>query len=209
MFARSCLVVLTTLMCALGAAEGKIGVLNIESVINNTSMMVQVKDELDGRMSMVRNELETVRGELDKLKAELESVPKGSAAFMHTQEQFEITKLRREMYLKRSTALLEQQEILMLTEIYNVIQVTLKDFAAQEGYDIIFVARPQLQANNSQDFKLQLATQGISFHREDMDITEAFTAYLNQVSPTLKSLQKDEPAGSNEGSAPQLNLDGG
>jgi len=190
------ILLLTTclLTCALGAADpDKVGVLYIERTFESSTLVQGIQKDLSSKAGKVGAQIEAINGELEKLKAELESLPESAPAFLQTQEQFEVLKLRRKLYIERSQKLLHQAEVEQLKEGYQAIREALAEYAEAKDYDLVFMAPlPEIRAQRLQELNLELATHSVLYHRDDMDITDDFTAWLNETTPNLDRHDDEE-----------------
>lgn len=206
---------LATLLSTLAlatAAEGKIGVLYIERTFEGSEMVRGVQAELKRKAEQVGAQLDQIAAKLEELKAEIESTPASSPAHMQAQEQFEVLRLRRKLFLERSQEALHGEEVLKLKASYLKIREVLAEFAREEGYQLVLMAPlPEITAQGVQQLNLELATHSVLFHSDAMDITDAFTAYFNDTVSTLDQDKVDAvaPAGGagGGGTGPVIDLD--
>ena len=192
------------------AAESKIGVLYIERTFEGSAMVQQVQQGLKAKADQVGAQIEEINGKL-----EMESTPESSPAHLQANEQFEVLRLRRKLFLERSQKALLGLEVQQLKKCYLKIREVLQDFARDEGYSLVLMAPlPEVSAQRVQDLNLELATHSVLFHQDSMDITEAFTAYLNERASSLgeadEAEAETEAAGAAaEGNAPVIDLGAG
>lgn len=204
-------IVIALLAAAVGLlpAADKVGVLYIERTFEGSEMVQRVQQGLKSKAEGVGAQVDGINDELKKLQAELESTPQSSPAFLQAKEQFEVLKLRRKLYLERSQEALHGLEVQRLKASYLKIREVLAEFAAAEGYDLVLMAPlPEVRAQGVQQLNLELATHSVLYHSEAMDITEAFTSYLNSKVTSLEDEAADGE-GEAEANAPVIDLENG
>ncbi|MDA3963188.1 MAG: OmpH family outer membrane protein [Planctomycetota bacterium] len=186
---------------SLNAAETSIGIVYVERVFENSTMVQQLQTDLKAKAEQVAAVIDKITKELDDLKDELETLPQSAPAFAEKKEKFEILRLRRKLFLERSQKALQGEEAARLKASYMSMREHLSTYAKSKGLGLVMMAPlPEIRAQRIQELNLELATHTVLYHEPQFDITADFTSFLNAQTPAIEGeiKPKDEPASSPE-----------
>ncbi len=159
---------------------GPIAVVNLEAVINNaklwTSRMEKIKK--DGAEAEAR--LDELEKQEKDLKGRLDLMPKTNSDYRKVQEDLEVLRTRRKLFLENTRAGIERQQGQLLADCYEQVRAHLKIFCAERGFKLVHLA-PQARLHQApvQEMLNQLGQQALLYYDDSLDITEPFLAYLN------------------------------
>ena len=188
------------LLCTATAAESRIGTLNLETVFSDAAFIAKASLPLQEQAKAANDKVNAVKKDIENAERELETLAKGSVQRLDVQEQLEVLKLRYDLLVKRSRAILDRAEVGLLAQSYAVIRKELEAWRQANGYSAILLATPpRIGARNLGELRQELATHVVLAQDPALDITAAFVKHLNDTVTDL-------PAPS-EGSAVDLGTD--
>lgn len=160
---------LAALLCVVGAAAqaepaGKIGVMNVQKVINLSDAGKVAKTHFEGRMKELQGKFKSEEEALVTLQSEIE---KKSSAWSEQKKQEkvrEFQKARRELQTKTEDARFELKQLQEkeLQPILKALEGVVNEFGKKNGYTMIL------------DIK-----SGVIYFDEAVDVTEKITKDLN------------------------------
>ena len=120
-------------------AEQKVGVMNVQKVINLSDAGKVAKTHFEGRMKELQDKF---KAEEEELKALQEEIKKKSSAWSEEKKQDkarEFQKMRRELQTKTEDARFELQQLQQkeLEPILKALEGVVKDFGKKNGYTMI------------------------------------------------------------------------
>lgn len=160
-----------TLMCAVGLvgvasaeAEAKIGVMNVQKVINLSDAGKLAKTRFEGRMKELQEKFKTEEESLKNLQKEIEKKSSVWSEQKKQEKAREFQKMRREFQAKTEDARFELKQLQEkeLEPILKALEGVVKSYGKKNGYTMIL------------DIK-----SGVIYFEETAEISEEITKELN------------------------------
>lgn len=160
-----------TLMCAVGLvgvasaeAEAKIGVMNVQKVINLSDAGKLAKTRFEGRMKELQEKFKTEEESLKNLQKEIEKKSSVWSEQKKQEKAREFQKMRREFQAKTEDARFELKQLQEkeLEPILKALEGVVKSYGKKNGYTMIL------------DIK-----SGVIYFEESAEISEEITKELN------------------------------
>ncbi len=193
-------VVWSSLHSSLAAADTKgpdIAVMRLDEVIRNSKVYLARVDQLKADQAAAQAQLGQMEEQRKAVENKLQVLSPASEKFGEAQEELEVLKVKSELLAKRVRAQLDRRHGAALKEAFDVARGHLKDFAKERGIRLVTLApNPQMPALSSNDMQMQLGLQTSLYFDDNLDITEAFIAFMNS---------RYEGAAPNAGPAPATN----
>ena len=167
---------------ALSAADAHplhIVVLRLEDVLRNAKLYSVRMEGLKKEKADADAKLKQFSEQQQQLDNQIQALNPGNEHYFQAAEDAEVIKVRAKFYMDRARAVLERKNATALKECYATVRATLKDYCREKGIDLVELApNPEVQAN-PENIQLQLGLQTVLFYDPSLDITDAFTSYLN------------------------------
>lgn len=168
-----------TVVCAT-AAETRIATLNLETVFSDAAFIAKASLPLQEQAKAANEKVNAVKKDIENAERELETLAKGTVQRMDVQEQLEVLKVRYDLVVKRSRAVLDRAEVGLLAQSYALIRKELEAWRLANGYSAILLATPpRIGARNLGELRQELATHVVLAQDPGLDITAAFVKHLN------------------------------
>lgn len=168
-------------LAAATADPPRMAVLRLEDAFNASKLFTTFTDRLKKEQAEAQASVKELEEKLQQLENSLQALPAGSDRLPRLQEEFETTKLKRELFVKRIRGDLERKHVAAIKDSYKVLRGWLKDFCKERGIRLVLQAPdPNLAAQTTFDVNMQLGMQSVLAFDEQLDITDAFLAYADQ-----------------------------
>ena len=156
------------------------GVIYLERVFEQSNLVAHRSAELRALGRDVQARLEAMSEELQGLETELRIRPTSHPRYPEFREQFEVAKLRRDLYREHQAERLQRREMELLRQSYEDLRQLVQEFAVAENLQLVlFTSDADLEAGSVQGLRLQLGQRAVLYHRPEMDVTQAFIAFAN------------------------------
>ncbi|MBA3684071.1 MAG: OmpH family outer membrane protein [Planctomycetes bacterium] len=181
------IVLILSVACAVSAEVkaptgpvGPIAVVNLEAVINNAQLFTTRMEKIKKDGAEAETRLDDLEKQEKDLKGRLDLMPKTNADYRKVQEELEVLRTRRKLFLENTRSGIERQQGLLLADCYEQVRAHLKTFCVDRGLKLVHLApQARLHAAPLQDMLNQLGQQALLYYDDSLDITEPFLAYLN------------------------------
>lgn len=182
------------------AAGPKVGIIYLERVFEESLLVRRNSSDLTETARSVKQTVDEMTEKLERTKSEMQTYHPSQEKYQEFEEQLELLRLKRKLYVQRKQEELDQRELELLKESYQAIKAQLADYCADHGLALVFLApSPALHSQRVNELRLELATHTILYHEDHLDITDAFIAYANERAPSA-----DPPAP--DASSPAIDL---
>lgn len=157
-----------------------IAVLNLEKVFEESALVAHRSNQLRALGQEVQTRMEALSEEVRNLETELQIRPATHPRHGEFREQFEVAKLRQELYRDRQRSRLQNQEMELLRQSYDDIHQLITEFGREQGFAMIMLlTEGPIEAPNVQTLRIQMGQRTVLYHNPSLDVTEAFITFAN------------------------------
>ncbi|GEM_PF-4242828 len=166
----------------LARAEGlKIGVVHLSQVFDayNKTKQLDAELKLDTQKKMA--DAEQMRNKINAVQKQMNNKMLSLDKRIALKEEFEIAKLRYDMFRKKTMALAERQQILRISDVYKDIRAAINDYAKEQNYDLII--RLQTRDKKHTDIKSleqEINLTSVLYASNKVNITKIIIEKLNK-----------------------------
>jgi len=173
------LFVLLTIPLTMIKAES-IAAINLEQVFVNSTLVEHRSAQLRALGQEVQTKLKAMDEELKGLETELQIRPPSHPRYGEFREQFEVAKLRRDLYRERQASRLNNSEMELLRQSYEDMHQLLSEFALERKLSLVFlVSSGPIEASAVQGLRIQMGQRAVLYAAPELDMTADFTAFAN------------------------------
>jgi Skp family chaperone for outer membrane proteins len=183
-------------------SSGPIGILNLDEVFRNGKVFTVRMDELKQAKAQAEADLTRLEEQEKQLRGSLDIINKSSERYAKIEEDLDVLKVRRKLYVERTRSSLEQKQAAAIKDSYMQMRAHLKAFSAERGLKLVQVAPSEQLSSTIQDLNMQISFQSVIFYDETLDITAPFISFMNgRFAADQAASDQDAPAKPAEGQA--------
>lgn len=172
-----------------GSQPTRIAVVNVPQV---SEKYIKTSD-LEGRFNAIRLDLNTQRDtqhkKIERLQRSLrEELKPGTDAFMNRQKELAMAEAELQWFVDSESVKVERGLADALREIYNDIQVAVREVAEDMGIDVVISSDnlPDTAPESSAQMRQQIILQKVVYFNPKLDITNEVVTRLNAKYGALK-----------------------
>jgi Skp family chaperone for outer membrane proteins len=185
---------LILIACCLGSAVGEvkssgpIGVVNLDEVFRAAKMFAGALDQIKAEQAKADQQFAAFDEQEKQLKNALEVINPGNDRYAKAQEDLEVLRARRKVFIDSYQGRRDQKYAALLREGYQTMRAHLKDYAKENQLKLVFLA-PQSDIPEKrkgakmqdyiQDLQMTVSFQSVLYYEDSIDITKGFLSYLN------------------------------
>ncbi|MBA2479642.1 MAG: OmpH family outer membrane protein [Planctomycetes bacterium] len=159
----------------------RIAVLRLEDAMTAFKQYKEGMEKLKKEVAEGQAAIKAMEDRLQELDSRIQVMKPDSADFAKITEEFEVTKLKEQMMVKRGNEDIDRRRANLVRESYASVRAQLSAFCQERGIKLVHLApNPELQAQNNKELNLQLFAQSVLYYDATLDITDAFIPYLNE-----------------------------
>jgi hypothetical protein len=161
-------------------------------------------DELKQAKAQAEADLKSMEDQEKQLRGSLDIINKSSERYAKIEEDLEVLKVRRKLYVERTRSTLEQKQATAIKESYTQMRAHLKAFSVERGLKLVQVAPSEQLSSAIQDLNMQISFQSVVYYDETLDITAPFISFMNgRFAADQAASDKDAPTKAVEEQAPE------
>lgn len=159
--------------------SGPVGILNLDEVFRNGKIFTSRMDQLKQAKAQAEADLKSMEEQEKQLRGSLDIINKASERYAKIEEDLEVLKVRRKLFVERTRSDWERKQAAVIKEAYNQMRSYIKAFATERGLKLVQVAPSENLASNMQDLNMQISFQSVLYYDESLDITGPFISFIN------------------------------
>ncbi|MBA3709116.1 MAG: OmpH family outer membrane protein [Planctomycetes bacterium] len=164
-----------------GAEAPRIAVLRLEDTLTGFKQYTAGMDRLKKEVAEGQAAIKALEDRLQVLDGQIQVIKPDSPEFLKATEEFEVTKLKEQMMVKRGNEDIDKRRAVLVKEAYTSLRAQLSAFCQERGIKLVHLApNPELQALTNKELNQQLFAQSVLYYDASLDITDAFIPYLNE-----------------------------
>jgi Skp family chaperone for outer membrane proteins len=156
------------------------GVLSIEAVFKEMTLIRQRSDRLMADRQAAKQEIEEKEKAFGEVKNELMILGPDHRRRAEMEERVAVEEVRLKLFTERRVRVLQQLEADLMKQSYADMKRLLKEFAQEKGYTLIFIRpNPDLKSEKLQELRLEISMQPVVYSADHHDITADFITFAN------------------------------
>ena len=163
------------------ARPTSIAVLDVEKAMNALEEMTQLEADLKTQIEKIKQEHETRRNKLKQMQEDLELLQQGTDAYMQKAEEFQLSAMQLESWLKYKQARMGSERIMQIGNMYRKLTDTIAKIANEAGYDmVLYKEKAPAFGNLKPDaMRAYISLRKVLWVRQDLDITDQVVLRIN------------------------------
>ena len=171
-----------TIICVPSYAEGlKVGVVHLSKAFDAYEKTKKLDTQLKADTQKKMQAAKGMRDDINTLNQQMEHNMLSAEKRMDIKEKLELSKLKYDMFRKRTMALAERQQIMHISDVYKDIRSAINAYAKQNGYDLIIrLQPPEREHKDIASLEQEINLTTVLYAGEKVDITQAVIESLNK-----------------------------
>lgn len=181
MFIFGLVAALTISSSTLRAETLKVGVVHLSQVFDAYAKTKQLDAELKLDTQKKMADAKGMRDKISSLQKQMDNKMLSLPKRMDLKEEFEIAKLKYDIFRKKTMALAERQQILRISDVYKDIRAAVNSYAKEQSYDLVL--RLQTRDKEHTDIKSleqEINLTSVLYAGDKVNITAAIIEKLNR-----------------------------
>ncbi|MDR4496359.1 MAG: OmpH family outer membrane protein [Candidatus Scalindua sp.] len=175
-----CFLLLWTVVTNAGAADFKIGVVDISGVFEKYEKRKAHDQQLKDMEKEFQNEINQKRKEMISLDEETQLLDLGSDSRKKNEELLERKNVELEGYAKFAERQLLKKYREFFETIYGIVVDEVESIGEMEGFDLIIKKEePELKSGQMSDLQFKIGIRTVLYHSKAVDITSKVVNNLN------------------------------
>jgi len=175
-----CFLLLWTVVTNAGAADFKIGVVDISGVFEKYEKRKVLDNQLKDMEKEFQNEINQKRKEMINLDEETQLLDLGSDSRKKNEELLERKNVELEGYAKFAERQLLKKYREFFETIYGIVVKEVESIGEMEGFDLIIKKEePELKSGQMSDLQFKIGIRTVLYHSKAVDITSKVVNNLN------------------------------
>jgi Skp family chaperone for outer membrane proteins len=159
----------------------KIGVVNLQSVIDGYKKTKDVEKEIQRQKQQEEESIAKIDEELSKLRDQLEALTPGSELYRQTSEKIAMATAARKYKTDNLYQSIREHLNKQFAGLYNEIRSAIDRYAKENGYSFIFKAESLPNASSEAgDISSQITFRTVLYSPKEADITNDIISLLNK-----------------------------
>lgn len=184
-------------------AAPTIAVCNLERVLEQSQYYLSSIEGLRKERASVEAQLKELTEKLQSLETTLQALPAGNPRIAQMQEDFEITKVRREGIARRASGDLERRHSQLVKDSFQWLRTRLGEFCKERGIRLVLQSQSgEVNGASTVELNVNLGLQTVLYADPAHDVTDAVIAYVNDRFTKDKEAKAKEPAKAGPAPAP-------
>ena len=175
-----CFLLLRVVVANAGAADFKIGVVDISGVFEKYEKRKVLDKELKELEKGFQNEINQKRKEMINLDEETQLLDLGSDSRKKNEELLERKNVELEGYAKFAERQLLKKYREFFETVYGIVVNEVESIGEMEGFDLIIKKEePELKSGQMSDLQFKIGIRTVLYHSKAVDITSKVVNNLN------------------------------
>ena len=172
-------------------APARVGIVDFAKLLQNYARMKDSEKMMADTQNRIRDEAKARIADIEKLKTTLTMRTPGSEAYAATEKDITSKSTEFEMWKQAKAREVLERERGVIRDIYTDVEKASAEYARANGYSLILKEdKIDLSSPSVRDLDFRVTLKNVLFASEEMDLTDAVTALVNQRYEKQKALDK-------------------